>query len=237
MAFHAVGRNSASPSSSSSISGPPSSIANASIAVARRTRRRPSGRRAAPRGRTAPRRGGRGAVAGAGDGPCRGRRRGRRVARRSPRRPRPVPARRQPGCAAAAAQPRRVGWRAGAGDAGAAPRAHRRRQTATTATPKIERWCSTRSTPGSAVPPRSRWGRRSPRSAPTTRCSWSPTCRRSRRWRGRQVVVSKEVRDGQTFASVGAARRRAQGRRAGADAVRIDRRGRPRARQGAAPAQ
>ena len=47
-----------------------------------------------------------------------------------------------------------------------------------------ERWCSTRSTPGSAARPRSPWGRRSPRSGPTTRCSSSRICRRSRRWRG-----------------------------------------------------
>ena len=44
------------------------------------------------------------------------------------------------------------------------------------------RWCSTRSTPAWAARPRARWASACARSAPSARCSASPTCRRSRRW-------------------------------------------------------
>ncbi len=166
-------------------------------AVARRTRRRASGRRASPRGRTASRWRGRGAIAGAGDGPCRDRRRGRRIARRSSRRPRPVPARRQPGCAAVAAQPCRVGWRVGAGDAGVTSRPHRRRMpNRTLVFDEVDAGIG--GTAAVAVAEALSALGADHQVLVVTHLPQVAALARA------QVVVTKEVRDGQTFASVGA---------------------------------
>ena len=72
---------------------------------------------------------------------------------------------------------RGVGWRAGPGDAGAASRAHRRRDDRPHAGVRRGRRRDRRHRRGRRRP------RRSPSSAPTTRCSSSPTSPRSRRRR------------------------------------------------------